>query len=209
MGPLMRIRPLDAADVPVAARLRIELLEETGGALPPAQRQALLEANQAFFQRHLGSPAWQSWVAEFGPELAPAAAGPGSPAIGAIGTLAFFERPPYPGNPLGRDAYLLNMFTSPAYRGKGAARAIVQAVIGEARRRGVRKLILHATEAGRPIYAEAGFGPSMAYMELALDDDHGAAAAVAHSAVSAVSAQSAPSAPSAPSTAGPETPAAA
>lgn len=198
----MRIRPLDAADVPVAARLRIELLEETGGALPPAQRQALLEANQAFFQRHLGSPAWQSWVAEFDPAPAPAAA-PASPVVGAIGTLAFFERPPYPGNPLGRDAYLLNMFTAPAYRGKGAARAIVQAVIGEARRRGVRKLILHATEAGRPIYAEAGFGPSMAYMELALDDDHGAAAEVAHSAGSAHSA------PSSPCSAGPGTPAAA
>lgn len=192
----MRIRPLDAADVPVAARLRIELLEETGGALPPAERQALLEANQAFFLRHLGSPAWQSWVAEFDPTLAPAAA-PASPVVGAIGTLAFFERPPYPGNPLGRDAYLLNMFTAPAYRGKGAARAIVQAVIGEAHRRGVRKLILHATEAGRPIYAEAGFGPSTAYMELALADDHGAAAEVARSA------------PSAPCTAGPETPAAA
>lgn len=43
----MRVRPLEAADLPLAARLRMALLEETGGPMPPGQRQAMLEANEA------------------------------------------------------------------------------------------------------------------------------------------------------------------
>lgn len=142
------------------ARLRVALLEETGDALSAPERQLLLRANEDFYRGTLGSQAWQSWVAEFGAN--------GRTEVGAVGTLALWERPPYPGNPAGLDAYLLNMYTLPAYRGRGAARAIVQAVVHTARERGVGKVVLHATEAGRPIYAEAGFVASMAYMELSL-----------------------------------------
>lgn len=140
------------------ARLRVALLEETGSSLPAEERTALLASNEAFFRAHLASPAWATWVAEFHGRA------------GAVGTLAFWIRPPYPGNPDGMDAYLLNMYTSPEHRGRGAATAILGAALDEARCRGVRRLVLHATEAGRRLYVRAGFHASAAYMELALGE---------------------------------------
>lgn len=159
MAPAPTIRTATAADLPALARLRLALLQETGAALDTAAHAEMLALNEAFFRQHLGAPDWQSWVAEEGG------------AIVAIGTLALFLRPPYPGNPLGRDAYLLNMYTAPGHRGRGAASAIVQAALQQARQWGVRKVVLHATEAGRRRYVLVGFEPSAAYMELALPDD--------------------------------------
>lgn len=153
----MQIRTVTAGDIPVLAGLRLALLEETGGVLGAADRGTLTQANEAFFRENLGSSLWQSWVAEIGGETI------------AVGTLAFFLRPPYPGNPEGIDAYFLNMYTLPLHRGKGAAGAILQAALACARQRGARKLILHATEAGRPMYAKVGFLASSSYMELAIE----------------------------------------
>ena len=121
-----------------------------------AERQEQLTLNEAFFRANLTSPNWTSWVAVF------------DDCVRAVGTLAYWLRPPYPGNPEGKDAYLLNMFTEPPYRGRGAATAILDLAIQAARERGVRKLILHATEAGRRRYLKAGFATSSAYMELSL-----------------------------------------
>jgi GNAT superfamily N-acetyltransferase len=136
------------------ATLRVDLLAETGGEPDKTVRSALVESNYEFFRANLDSPLWQSWVVEIDERVV------------SIGTLAFFDRPPYVGNPEGKEAYLLNMYTQPAYRGRGAASAIVDAALSEARRRGVRKLIVHATAAGRPLYAKVGFLAATAYMEL-------------------------------------------
>jgi GNAT superfamily N-acetyltransferase len=86
----------------------------------------------------------------------------------AVGSMSFFVRPPYPGNPEGKDAYFLNMYTRPEFRGQKAADLVLKAAVAQAAERGVRKIILHATEAGRPMYLKAGFKPSSAYMELVL-----------------------------------------
>lgn len=153
----MHVRPVTPSDAAALARLRVALLEETGGALALQARTEMLQANEAFFRAHMGDPAWANWCAE------------NEGNIVAVGTLALFERPPYPGNPEGRDAYLLNIYTLPAFRGQGASNGIVRAALAHAKACGVRKVILHATEAGRPIYEKLGFLASPAYMELALN----------------------------------------
>ncbi len=152
----MQVRSATDADTAALARLRLALLEETGAPLDTAARTELLRSNAVFFQENLASPLWRSWLVDADGEVV------------AIGTLAFFERPPYPGNPTGVDAYLLNMYTLPSYRGRGAASAILPTARAGARERGAGKLILHASEAGRPLYSKAGFQPSSAYMELGL-----------------------------------------
>lgn len=159
MNATLPVRTATAADLPTLARLRLALLQETGARLGAAEHDQLLALNEAFFREQLGSPLWQHWVAE------------DSGQIVAIGTLALFLRPPYPGNLQGRDAYLLNMYTAPAHRGRGAASAIVQAALLQAREWGVRKIVLHATEAGRRRYVQVGFAPSNAYMELTLPEE--------------------------------------
>lgn len=159
----MQVLRATAAHVPDLARLRLALLEETGGPLAEPERQRMLKLNEAFFRDQLGSPLWQDWVAIGGE------GGDGSNGrVCAIGAMAFLLRPPYPGNPEGKDAYLLNMYTAPGFRGQGAAGAILGAALADAQARGVRKIILHATEAGRRLYLKLGFLPSSAYMELVL-----------------------------------------
>jgi GNAT superfamily N-acetyltransferase len=153
----LRIRTMCTDDLAAVTALRLALLQETGtteGDVRPLQ-----QVTQDFFQRSLDSADWQTWVAE----------APGSPAPVAIGTMALWLRPPYPGNPGGLDAYLLNMYTAPAQRGQGAARGIVAAALEWARQRGVPKVVLHATAQGRALYEAFGFTGSAAYMECRLE----------------------------------------
>jgi GNAT superfamily N-acetyltransferase len=152
----MHTRLAAEADAPILALLRVASLEETGGPLAEPERRDMLRLNEAFFLQHTQSSSWCNWIADVAGQAV------------AVGTLAFFDRPPYPGNPEGKDAYFLNMYTRPEFRGQGAADLVLKAALAQAAERGVRKVILHATEAGRPMYLKAGFKPSAAYLELTL-----------------------------------------
>ena len=153
----LRVRTMCTDDLAAVTALRLALLQET--AITPGDVQPLQRATQDFFQRSLDLPDWQTWVAE----------APDSPGPVAIGTMALWLRPPYPGNPSGQDAYLLNMYTAPAHRGQGAARSIVAVALDWARQRGVPKVVLHASAAGRTLYEAFGFTGSAAYMECKLE----------------------------------------
>lgn len=65
--------------------------------------------------------------------------------------------------------YILSMFTEPRARGKGIASEIVRAMIAWASRRGYRRISLHASPQGRPIYTALGFLPG-SEMRLDLPD---------------------------------------
>jgi ribosomal protein S18 acetylase RimI-like enzyme len=56
-----------------------------------------------------------------------------------------------------KSAYLLNVYTFPEYRGRGLAKQLVQYLIDEAQKRGIRRILLHASDAGRPLYEAMGF----------------------------------------------------
>ena len=67
----------------------------------------------------------------------------------ACATLALFVRPPYPGNLAGREGYLLNIYTRPAWRRRGMANALLVAMVAYAREQQLGKLWLHASSDGR------------------------------------------------------------
>jgi GNAT superfamily N-acetyltransferase len=54
-------------------------------------------------------------------------------------------------------AYLLNFYVAPEVRGRGLAFALLRTAVMEARRRGIKVVALHASDAGRPIYERSGF----------------------------------------------------
>jgi GNAT superfamily N-acetyltransferase len=58
------------------------------------------------------------------------------------------------------------MYTLPAWRGRGVGSALIETIIAHFKATRVRRIWLHATEQGRPIYAKAGFVPSGTDMEL-------------------------------------------
>lgn len=53
--------------------------------------------------------------------------------------------------------YLLNVYTEPNYRRQGAARFMVTSIIEWCRRQGFTRMILHASDEGRPLYESLGF----------------------------------------------------
>jgi GNAT superfamily N-acetyltransferase len=56
-----------------------------------------------------------------------------------------------------KSPYLMSMYTRPRHRGKGIATAIVRASMDWCRKRGYRSMLLHASEAGRPVYSKLGW----------------------------------------------------
>ena len=68
---------------------------------------------------------------------------------------------PHPREPVdaphGRQAIVLNVYTDPAWRGRGAAELLMRRVMAWAREAGMHTLVLHASDAGRPLYERLGF----------------------------------------------------
>jgi ribosomal protein S18 acetylase RimI-like enzyme len=56
--------------------------------------------------------------------------------------------------------YILNVYTEPAYRGRGLATHLMKRLMGDARKRKISVITLHATEMGRPVYEKLGFHPT-------------------------------------------------
>ena len=78
-------------------------------------------------------------------------------AIGGVGLMAI-EWPPHPSHPAeDRRGYVLNLFVEVAHRRRGVARALMDTADREFSKRGLTFLLLHATEAGRPLCQQAGW----------------------------------------------------
>lgn len=53
--------------------------------------------------------------------------------------------------------YIMSMYTEPRYRGRGVASSLVEAMVRWAVQRGYRRIFLHASKKGRPVYERLGF----------------------------------------------------
>ncbi len=89
----------------------------------------------------------------------------GSRIIGA-GGISFFRVLPTYHNPSGEKAYIMNLYTSPAYRRRGIAYRVLDLLVGEAKSRGIAAISLEATSMGRPLYEKYGFRKMEDEMEL-------------------------------------------
>ena len=78
-------------------------------------------------------------------------------AVGGLGMMVI-DWPPHPSHP-DQDVrgYILNVYVEPDHRGRGIARMLMDRAMAQAKRRGLRHLILHATAMGRPMYERLGW----------------------------------------------------
>jgi GNAT superfamily N-acetyltransferase len=152
---LVVVRRVGPDDVDAWARLRVALMmfersvESDGSA-------ALEAAVAAWLRERLDSPCFGAFVAVEAGRV-----------VGS-GGISIYDNPPGPG-PTTREAYVMSMFTEPDVRGRGVARAVLDALLGFAREAGgVGRVWLRASEMGRPVYLRAGFEPRGSYLQLYL-----------------------------------------
>ncbi len=144
----MAIRAATAAAAAELTRLRLamhrELGDLPGGADPAPQEEAI----RRYFQETLPTGEFRAWVAEH----------TASGHLVACSGLVLYRRPPSRRNLSGWEGYVMNMYTDPAWRGLGLATALLGECVSHARSQTpARRIRLHATAAGRPIYERAGF----------------------------------------------------
>ena len=85
--------------------------------------------------------------------------------VGA-GGVSFYQVMPTYHNPTGKKAYIMNMYTAPAYRRQGIAFRTLDLLVKDIRKQGVSQITLEATEMGRPLYEKYGFVKMEDEMEL-------------------------------------------
>jgi GNAT superfamily N-acetyltransferase len=142
--PTIRRATLD--DLATLVRLRLALFRAMGELADTGMEGALAEALARYFAAEVPAGRFLGWLAH---DETGAAIG--------CGGLVFAQKPPSASNLGGREAYLMNMYTDPARRGRGGATGLLATILDHGRTAGVGQVRLHEGAPGRPIYERAGF----------------------------------------------------
>jgi GNAT superfamily N-acetyltransferase len=148
------IRPCTPEDAAVVARHRVEMFRDMGEV--PTQKLALelLDRSTAALAAALADGTYVGWLAVEAAGKVIAGAGahikPQLPRISPGRT--HIESGPLP--------LVVNVYTEREYRGQGIARAIMRVLMDWAMSKGTDRIVLHASNQGRPLYTSLGFHPT-------------------------------------------------
>jgi GNAT superfamily N-acetyltransferase len=137
-------RPVAPGDLDLICRHRHEMFKAS--ARTDAMVQPSTDAFREWLKPRLDDGVYFGWIACLdGIEIA------------GLGMMVI-DWPPHPSHPLqSRRGYILNVFVEPGFRGRGLARAPMDAAMAEAKRRNLEYLILHATAMAMPMYEKFGW----------------------------------------------------
>ncbi len=141
-------------DLELLTEVRIEVLLAANGLPEGTDMDEVREQTRRYYQRALPEGAHIAYLALDGDRVA------------GTGGVSFFQVMPTYHNPSGEKAYIMNMYTRPAYRRKGIAYRTLDLLVREAKNRGVTAISLEATAMGRPLYEKYGFVRMNDEMEL-------------------------------------------
>lgn len=141
-------------DLALLTETRIEVLLAANGLPEGTDMGEVEEQTRLYYQKALSDGSHIAYLVFDGNRLA------------GTGGVSFFQVMPTYHNPSGRKAYLMNLYTKPEYRRRGAASNTLDRLVQDAKRRGVTAISLEATAMGRPLYERYGFVPMNHEMEL-------------------------------------------
>ncbi len=146
----MTIRPatLDASDLDAIVHQRRAMFEDMGYA-DAASLSAMSELYRPWLARKMQAGEYLAWFA-----LAP------DSSIAAGLSLWLMDWPPHMLAPGPWRANILNVYTEPAHRHRGMARALKEVALAWCATHGIGAVILHASVEGRPLYESLGFTAS-------------------------------------------------
>jgi GNAT superfamily N-acetyltransferase len=147
----VEIRAASDADQELVARMRLAFLADETGA--NAISEVLAADTRTFLLAEHAAGRLRSWLAEDEGDC-----------IGIV-SLLLHAVPPNPRAPGSVEGYVVNMYVAPPHRGQGVGRALLGALTTDARQEGLRRLVLHATPDGRPLYESAGFTTDDTWMK--------------------------------------------
>ena len=153
-GSEWTIRQASIDEIERLVDLRMAMFDAMG-LLDEGNRERIRGDCCAYFEATLPSEVFRVWAA-----VALDADGSGikrdGELVGSIG-LVVHSIPPGPSNRVGKEGYIMNLVTLPAWRRRGIARALLEHVLGVLRSEGVPAASLHASRDGRNLYEDLGF----------------------------------------------------
>jgi GNAT superfamily N-acetyltransferase len=143
------IREATPDDAEIIFCQRRDMFEDVWGPLDPEAVAMMEETFIPWVRRGLADGSYRGWLA---------CTDDGHVVAG--GGLIVHEWMTGPTNPDPRCAYIANIYTEPGYRRNGIARCIMKAIVAWCRSEGFRRVSLHASPYGRPLYESLGFEPT-------------------------------------------------
>lgn len=144
-------------DIRVLARFRVEFANLMYKHAWDAEARVLERNIRKYLKKALPEGNFMAWLAESGGKTL------------AVSGMVIWRIPPRYGALDGKQAYILNMYTIPEARGRGLCNRLLRELIGEAKKLRIKKISLHTSKDGEPIYRKAGFKEPAKYPELVLD----------------------------------------
>lgn len=146
------IRRATPADAPLLAQHRIGMFRDMGR-LDASAEESLWRSAAEYFNTALESGEYVGWIAV-------SADDPAAPIGGAgLQLRTLLPRPDATGRRVlvGPEAIVLNVFVEPEWRRRGVAKRLMQALLEWARANRIARVVLHASDVGRPLYESLGF----------------------------------------------------
>jgi GNAT superfamily N-acetyltransferase len=142
---MLETRTATAADAALISAHRRAMFETMGGS-PASALDSMSRQFEPWVKRMITEGKYLGWITT--DDARP---------IASAGLLVL-DWPPHPLDPAGEHrGYLLNIFVEQAYRGRRLAHRLIQFCMAEARRRQLKVVALHSSDAGRPVYESFGF----------------------------------------------------
>ena len=141
-------------DVDELTALSLKLFYETGVLQGDGPASELVEITRTYLRDNLATDHFIAWIAEVEGKII------------AMSGLVFFEKPPTKANISGLEAYIMNMYTLPEWRGRGVATQLVQEIINFVKKTDAKRIWLRTTKDGQKVYEQCGFNFTSYDMEL-------------------------------------------
>ncbi|MDF2013302.1 GNAT family N-acetyltransferase [Priestia megaterium] len=156
MKNLYSVDKASVSDIKEIIKLRVSLLKEVNEIQTEEEEVQIIHATKNYLETEIPNHNFVSYIAKNDEEVV------------SVSGVSFFKRPPYLENLQGVEAYILNMYTLPSHRKQGLARQLLEKCIAECKKRDVKRIWLHASKDGEPLYKSMGFNFKGSEMELFL-----------------------------------------
>jgi GNAT superfamily N-acetyltransferase len=149
------IRQATEADAPVLAEHRVGMFRDMGSAAP-AIEAPLRAAATAQIREAMLAGEYVAWLAHPDGEPGRIVGGAG------VQIRRLLPRPDTDRARvlIGREGIVLNVYVEREYRRRGVARRLMETILSWATGTDIVRLVLHASDEGRPLYESMGFEPT-------------------------------------------------